>query len=50
MMHGRKNIKFLIYRLASRDVLMMNEPVSVEERNQHGFDIGLHLPHFLRSS
>ena len=35
-------VEFLIYRLASRDVLMMNEPVSVEECNQHGLDIGLH--------
>ena len=42
-------VKFLIYRLASRDVLMMNDPVNVEERNQHGLDIGLHLPRFLRS-
>ena len=42
-------VEFLIYRLASRDVLMMNEPVKVKERNQHGLDIGLHLPHFLRS-
>jgi len=42
-------VEFLIYRLASRDVLMTNEPVNVEECNQHGLDIGLHLPHFLRS-
>jgi len=42
-------VEFLIYRLASRDVLMMNEPVSVEECNQHGLDIGLHLPRFLQS-
>jgi len=42
-------VEFLIYRLASRDVLMMNEPVNVEERDQHGLDIGLHLPHFLQS-
>ena len=27
---------------------MMNEPVSVEELNQHGLDIGLHLPRYLR--
>ena len=39
-------LEFLIYRL---DVLMMNEPVNVKERNQHGLDIGLHLPRFLRS-
>ena len=42
-------VEFLIYRLACRDVLMMNEPVNVEERNQHGLDIGLHLPCLLRS-
>ena len=42
-------VEFLIYRLASRDVLMMNEPVNVEERSQHGLHIGLHLPRFLRS-
>jgi len=42
-------VEFLIYRLASRDILMMNEPINVEERNQHGLDIGLHLPCFLRS-
>ena len=42
-------VEFLIYRLSCRDELMMNQPVSVEERNQHGLDIGLHLPHFLRS-
>jgi len=29
--------------------LMMNEPINVEERNQHGLDIGLHLPRFLQS-
>ena len=39
-------VEFLIYRLASRDVLMMKEPVTVAERNQHGLDIG--LPRFLR--
>ena len=42
-------VEFLIYRLSSRDILMMNQPVNVKERNQHGLDIGLHLPHFLRS-
>ena len=42
-------VEFLVYCLASRDVLMMNEPVNVEERNQHRLDIGLHLPRFLRS-
>ena len=42
-------VEFLIYRLASRDVLMMNDPFIVEERNQHGLDIGLHLLCFLRS-
>jgi len=42
-------VEFLIYRLASRDVLMMNKPVNVEERDQHGLEIGLHLPHFLQS-
>jgi len=42
-------VEFLIYHLSSRDVHMMNQPVIVEERNQHGLDIGLHLPRFLRS-
>jgi len=42
-------VEFLIYRLSSRDVLMMNEPVNVEERNQCGLDIGLHLLRFLLS-
>ena len=42
-------VEFLIYRLSSRDVLMMNQPVFVEERSQPGLDIGLHLPCFLRS-
>ena len=42
-------VEFVIYRLASRGVLMMNEPVSVEERNQHGLDIGIHLSRFLWS-
>jgi len=42
-------VEFLIYRLPCRDELMMNRPVNVEDRNQHGLDIGIHLPHFLRS-
>ena len=42
-------VEFLIYRLSCRDELMKNQPVNVEERNQHGLDIGLHLPRFLRS-
>ena len=42
-------VEFLIYRLSFRDVLMINKPVSVKERNQHGLDIGLHLPCFLWS-
>jgi hypothetical protein len=42
-------VEFLIYRLSFRDVLLMNQPLSVEERNQHGLDTGLYLPHFLRS-
>jgi len=42
-------VELLIYRLSCRDELMMNQPVNVEERNQHGLDIGLHLPPFLRS-
>jgi len=42
-------VEYLIHRLFSRDVFMMNQPVSVEELNQHGLDIGLHLPRFLRS-
>ena len=42
-------VEFLIYRLSCRDELMMNQPVNVEERNQHGLDIGLHLPRFLLS-
>ena len=41
-------VEFLVYCLASRNVLMMNEPVNVEERNQHRLDVGLHLPRFLR--
>ena len=28
-------VAFLIYRLSSRDVLVMNQSVNVEERNQH---------------
>jgi hypothetical protein len=28
---------------------MMNQPVNVKERDQHGLDTGLHLPCFLRS-
>jgi len=42
-------VEFLIYCLSSRDVLMMNQPVNIEGRNQHGLDIGLHLLHFLQS-
>jgi len=42
-------VEFLIYRLSSRDVLMMDQPINVEAHNQHGLDIGLHLPRFLRS-
>jgi len=42
-------LEFLMYCLSSRNVLMANQPVNVEERNQHGLDIGLHLPRFLRS-
>ena len=42
-------VEFLIYCLSCRDELMMNQPVNVEECNQHGLDIGLHLPRFLRS-
>jgi len=30
------SVVFLIYRLSSRVVHMMNQPVSVEERNLHG--------------
>ena len=29
-------IEFFIYRLSCRDELMMNQPVNVKERNQHG--------------
>jgi len=42
-------VEFLIYPLSSRDVLMTNQPINVEECNQHGLDIGLHLPRFLQS-
>ena len=42
-------VEFLIYRLSCRDELMMNQPVDVEERNQHGLDTGLHLLRFFRS-
>ena len=42
-------VEFLTYHLSSRDVLMMNQPVNVKEHNQHGLDIGLHLPRFLWS-
>ena len=42
-------VEFLIYRLSCRDELMMNQPVNVEERNQHGLDSGLRLPRYLRS-
>jgi len=42
-------VEFLIYRLSRRDEVMMNQPVNVKERNQHGLDIGLHLPRFLQS-
>jgi len=41
-------VEFLIYHLSCRDKLMMNQLVNVEERNQHGLDIGLHLLRFLR--
>jgi len=42
-------VEFLIYRLSCMDELMMNQPVDVEERNQHGLDTGLHLLRFFRS-
>ena len=42
-------VEFLIYCLSCRDELMMNQPINVEELNQHGLDIGLHLPRFLQS-
>ena len=41
-------VEFLIYCLSSRDVLMMNQPANIEECNQYGLDIWLHLPPFLR--
>ena len=44
------SVELLIYRLSSRNVLTMNQPVNVEERNQHALDIGLHLPRFLLCS
>ena len=31
-------VEFLIYRLSSTDGLMMNQPVNVEERNEHGLE------------
>ena len=43
------SVELFICRLSSRDILMMNQPVSVEERNQLGLDIGLHPPRFLQS-
>ena len=42
-------VEFLIYCLSCRDELMMNQPVNVEECNQHGLDIGIHLPCFPQS-
>ena len=42
-------VEFLIYHVSSREVLMMNQHINVEECNQHGPDIGLHLLRFLRS-
>jgi len=42
-------VEFLFYRLSCRDELMMNQPINVEERNQHGLDIELHLPCYLQS-
>ena len=42
-------VEYFIYRLSCRGELMMNQSVNVEERNQHGLDIGLQLPRFLRS-
>jgi len=41
-------VEFFVYRPSSRDVFMTNQPVNVEERNQHGLDIGLQLPFFGR--
>jgi len=43
------SVEFLIYCLSFRNLVMMNQPINVEKRNQHGLDIGLHLLHFLRS-
>ena len=40
------SVEIFIYCLSSRNVLMMNQPVNVEECNQCGLDIGLHLPRF----
>ena len=42
-------VELLTYRLSCRDELMMKQPVNMEECNQHGLDIGLHLPCFLQS-
>ena len=42
-------VEFLIYCLSSRDVLMTNQPINVEECNQYDLDIGLHLLRFLWS-
>jgi len=39
-------VEFLLYRLSSRNVLRMNQPINVKERNQHDLDIGLHLHAF----
>jgi len=44
------SVEFLIYRLSSRNVLVVNhQSVNVEEHNQHGLDIGVHLLRFVRS-
>jgi hypothetical protein len=43
------SVEFIIYRLSCKNELMKNQLVNVEDRNQHGLDIGLHLPRFLRS-
>jgi len=43
------SVEFLIYHLSFRNVVMMNQPINVEERNQRRLDIGLHLLHFLWS-
>jgi hypothetical protein len=42
-------LEFLIYRLSSRHLLAMNQPVNIEERNRHVLEIGLRLLSFLRS-